>query len=44
MSLEFEQPITELEGKLTEMKQLAESSQVDVYDAVASLEKKIEDL
>lgn len=44
MSLEFEQPITELEGKLTEMKQLAESSQVDVSDAVASLEKKIEDL
>jgi len=44
MSLEFEQPITELEGKLTEMKQLAESSQIDVSDAVASLEKKIEDL
>jgi len=44
MSLEFEQPITELEGKLTEMKQLAESSQVDVSDAVASLEKKIQDL
>ncbi|MFT6873675.1 MAG: acetyl-CoA carboxylase carboxyl transferase subunit alpha [Roseivirga sp.] len=44
MSLEFEQPITELEGKLTEMKQLAESSQVDVSDAVASLEKKILDL
>lgn len=44
MSLEFEQPITELEGKLTEMKQLAESSQLDVSDAVASLEKKIEDL
>lgn len=44
MSLEFEQPITELEGKLSEMKQLAESSQVDVSDAVASLEKKIQDL
>lgn len=44
MSLEFEQPITELEGKLTEMKQLAESSQVDVSDAVASLEKKIQAL
>lgn len=44
MSLEFEQPITELEGKLTEMKQLAESSQVDVTDAVKSLEKKIQDL
>ncbi|MBO3697488.1 acetyl-CoA carboxylase carboxyltransferase subunit alpha [Roseivirga sp. E12] len=44
MSLEFEQPITELEGKLAEMKQLAESSQVDVSDAVASLEKKIQSL
>jgi len=44
MSLEFEQPITELEGKLAEMKQLAESSQVDVSEAVASLEKKIQDL
>ncbi len=44
MSLEFEQPITELEGKLSEMKQLAESSQVDVSDAVASLEKKIQTL
>ncbi len=44
MSLEFEQPITALEGKLSEMKQLAESSQVDVSDAVASLEKKIQTL
>ncbi len=44
MSLEFEQPITELEGKLAEMKQLAESSQVDVSEAVASLEKKIQGL
>lgn len=44
MSLEFEQPITELEGKLTEMKQLAESSQVDVSAAVTSLEKKIQEL
>lgn len=44
MSLEFEQPIVELEGKLTEMKQLAESSQVDVSDAIKSLEKKIQEL
>ncbi len=44
MSLEFEQPIVELEGKLVEMKQLAESSQVDVSDAVKSLEKKIQKL
>lgn len=44
MLLEFEQPIVELEGKLTEMKQLAESSKVDVSEDVKSLEKKIEKL
>ncbi len=44
MLLEFEQPIVELEGKLKEMKQLAESSQVDVTDDVKSLEKKIQKL
>lgn len=42
--MEFEQPIIELEGKLTEMKQLAESSQVDVSAAVKTLEAKIEKL
>lgn len=44
MLLEFEQPIVELEGKLAEMKQLAESSQVDVTEDVKSLEKKIQKL
>lgn len=42
--MEFEQPIIELEGKLTEMKQLAESSQVDVSAAVKTLEAKIQKL
>ena len=41
MLLEFEQPIIELEGKLAEMKQLAESSRVDVTEDVKSLERKI---
>lgn len=44
MLLEFEQPIVELEGKLAEMKQLAESSRVDVTEDVKSLEKKIQKL
>ncbi len=44
MPLEFEQPIVELEGKLAEMKQLAESSRVDVTEDVKSLEKKIQKL
>ena len=42
--LEFEQPIFELEGKLEEMKQLAENSKVDVKDDIASLEHKIQKL
>lgn len=44
MLLEFEQPIVELEGKLAEMKRLAESSKVDVSEDVISLEKKIQKL
>lgn len=44
MLLEFEQPIVELEGKLAEMKQLAESSRVDVTEDVKSLERKIQKL
>lgn len=44
MPLEFEQPIIELEAKLQEMKQLAESSKVDVSEDVKSLENKIEKL
>ena len=44
MELEFEQPIVELEEKLQEMKQLAESSKVDVNEDVKSLEDKIQKL
>ena len=40
MLLDFEQPIAALEGKLKEMKKLAEESQVDVSDAVKALEEK----
>ncbi|MGL1886973.1 MAG: acetyl-CoA carboxylase carboxyltransferase subunit alpha [Reichenbachiella sp.] len=42
--LEFEKPITELEEKLVDMKQLAATSDVDVAETVKSLEKKIESL
>ncbi|MCJ8166348.1 acetyl-CoA carboxylase carboxyltransferase subunit alpha [Pontibacter sp. E15-1] len=41
MLLDFEQPIAALEGKLKEMKKLAEESQVDVSEAVKALEDKI---
>lgn len=41
MLLDFEKPISELESKLTDMKELAKTSDVDVSDAVAQLEKKI---
>ncbi|GAB3813980.1 acetyl-CoA carboxylase carboxyltransferase subunit alpha [Pontibacter rugosus] len=41
MLLDFEQPIAALEGKLREMKTLAEDSQVDVSEAVKALEEKI---
>ncbi len=44
MLLEFEKPIVELEAKLNEMIQLAESSNVDVKDDIKSLEKKIQKL
>ena len=44
MLLDFEQPIAALEGKLQEMKKLAEESQVDVSDAVKALEDKIKTL
>src|SRR5688572_3490051 len=44
MLLDFEQPIAALEGKLNEMKHLAEESQVDVSDAVKALEEKIKAL
>lgn len=41
MHLEFEKPIVELESKLADMKQLAQSSDVDVKDAIKKLEAKI---
>ncbi|PRY15737.1 acetyl-CoA carboxylase carboxyl transferase subunit alpha [Pontibacter ummariensis] len=41
MLLDFEQPIASLEGKLQEMKKLADESQVDVTEAVKALEEKI---
>lgn len=41
MLLDFEKPISELESKLTDMKELAKTSDVDVSDAVTQLEKKI---
>jgi len=44
MYLDFEKPIIELEAKLTDMKQLAKDSNVDVIDAVKSLTEKIRTL
>lgn len=44
MLLDFEQPIAALEGKLQEMKKLADDSQVDVTEAVKALEEKIKNL
>ena len=41
MLLDFEQPIAALEGKLLEMQKLAAESEVDVTEAVAALEAKI---
>ena len=42
--LDFEKPIAELEGKLEDMKELAKSSDVDVSEAIKTLESKIVDL
>jgi acetyl-CoA carboxylase carboxyl transferase subunit alpha len=44
MLLDFEQPIAALEGKLQEMQKLAAESDVDVTEAVAALEAKINSL
>lgn len=44
MLLDFEKPIAELEAKLEDMKKLAVDSEVDVGDAVKSLENKIKNL
>lgn len=41
MHLEFEKPIVELENKLSDMKDLAKESDVDVTEAIDKLEKKI---
>ncbi len=41
MLLDFEKPISELESKLADMKELAKSSDVDVSDAISELEKRI---
>ncbi len=42
--LDFEKPIADLEEKLIEMKKLANENNVDVKEAVSSLEDKIHDL
>ena len=42
--LEFEKPIYELEKKLSEMKRLANESNVDVSKAITALESKIQSL
>ena len=44
MLLDFEKPIAELEAKLEDMKKLAVDSDVNVRDAVKSLEDKIDNL
>ena len=44
MLLEFEKPIAELEAKLVDMKRLATDSDVDVAEAIKSLEDRIETL
>ncbi|MTI21548.1 acetyl-CoA carboxylase carboxyltransferase subunit alpha [Fulvivirga sp. RKSG066] len=44
MLLDFEKPIAELEAKLDDMKRIATESDVDVKDAVKSLETKIKNL
>lgn len=44
MLLEFEKPIADLESKLKDMKDLAQESNVDVSDAVRSLEERIKQL
>jgi acetyl-CoA carboxylase carboxyl transferase subunit alpha len=44
MFLDFEKPIVELEQKLTDMKTLAEQNNVDVSEAVKTLEEKIKKL
>lgn len=42
--LDFEKPIADLEGRLDEMKRLAETSKIDVSEAVLTLEQSIDRL
>jgi acetyl-CoA carboxylase carboxyl transferase subunit alpha len=42
--LDFEKPIADLEGRLDEMKRLAETSKIDVSEAVSTLEQSIDRL
>ncbi len=42
--LDFEKPIAELEAKLKEMQTMAEDNDVDIHEAIISLEKKIDEL
>ena len=42
--LDFEKPIAELEAKLTDMKQLADTSDESVNKAIRTLEQKIVEL
>jgi acetyl-CoA carboxylase carboxyl transferase subunit alpha len=44
MLLDFEKPIAELEGKLDDMKHLAQDSDKEVQAAIKALERKIKDL
>lgn len=44
MLLDFEKPISELEAKLTDMKQLAQDNNVNFDQAIEELEKRILDL
>ncbi len=44
MQLDFEKPIVELEAKLAGMKEIARESDVDVTDAIKTLESKIKGL
>ncbi|MFN8921737.1 MAG: acetyl-CoA carboxylase carboxyltransferase subunit alpha [Sphingobacteriia bacterium] len=43
-ALDFEQPISELESKLQDVKSLAEQNQVNMDETIEALEKKISDL
>ena len=44
MLLDFEKPIVELDEKIADMKSLAQQNDVDVSDAIKSLEEKLQKL